>query len=100
MTDTDAADPAERPTPELRRTAGDADGSAPAAGGGSGGAGGGNRRRRGSRGGRGRSRSPAERLATSPPADNDDRHPELPDPPNEGRPSPEAAERALVRKPQ
>jgi ribonuclease E len=53
------------------------------------------RRRRGSRGGRNR-----KRTRTAPvEAGTDDERPELPERPNEGRPSVEAAERALVRKP-
>jgi len=56
------------------------------------------RRRRGSRGGRNRNRPrPNAAPAT---ADGDDERPELPERPGEGRPSVEAAERALVRKPQ
>ncbi len=97
MTDTDAAEPAERPTPELYRATGEPDGPAPASTGGTGGA---NRRRRGSRGGRNRSRTPSDRTVTGSPSEIDARSPELPDPPNEGRPSAEAAERALVRRPQ
>src|SRR4051794_34408613 len=63
-----------------------------------------NRRRRGSRGGRNRSR-PADAKAadatTAGPRADDDRTPDdLPDRHSENRPSPEAAERALVRKPQ
>jgi ribonuclease E len=54
------------------------------------------RRRRGSRGGRNRNRPrPANAGDVA-----DDERPELPERPNEGRPSVEAAERALVRKPQ
>src|SRR5579885_1356892 len=61
------------------------------------------RRRRGSRGGRNRNRNRSS--AGGPPgstsAASDDDRPELPDRPIEGRPqSVEAAERALVRKPQ
>ncbi|MDQ6698236.1 MAG: hypothetical protein M3Z46_12340, partial [Actinomycetota bacterium] len=41
-----------------------------------------------------------ERTIAGPDDQEDDRMPELPDPPNEGRPSVEAAERALVRRPQ
>jgi ribonuclease E len=52
------------------------------------------KRRRGSRGGQ-RRRKPDD----APAADSDD-DPELPEPLRENRPSPEAAERALVRKPQ
>src|SRR4051812_36830445 len=70
-----------------------------------------NRRRRGSRGGRNRNRSGTSNRTgageNDGAADNDggaengDRQPELPDRPMEGRPqSIEAAERALVRKPQ
>ncbi|MGH9182815.1 MAG: hypothetical protein ACRDZ9_03195, partial [Acidimicrobiales bacterium] len=53
------------------------------------------RGRRGSRGGRNRSRSgpPA-----GPPTEGDGTPPELPDRLSEGTPSPEAAERALVRR--
>jgi ribonuclease E len=52
------------------------------------------RRRRGSRGGRKRSKPRAEGTAE----DNGAAPDELPDPPGEGRPSVEAAEKALVRK--
>jgi ribonuclease E len=97
MTDTDAAGPAERPPTELHREAGDPDGSPSGSGGGAAGV---NRRRRGTRGGRGRSRSSLDRLVPGSANGEDDRIPELPDLPNEGRPSPEAAERALVRRPQ
>jgi ribonuclease E len=60
------------------------------------------RRRRGSRGGRNRRRTPAAGSSTSSNSatvqrDNDDRQPDdLPDRPNEGRPSPEAAAKATV----
>ena len=76
------------------------------------------RRRRGSRGGRKRSKARGETTDTAgdgEPNDNGssgsgqgdgdnagagrNREPEMPDPPNEGRPSVEAAEKALVRKP-
>jgi ribonuclease E len=66
-----------------------------------------NRRRRGSRGGRNRSRpadaKAADGGATTRAGDpaGEDRNPDdLPDRHSENRPSPEAAERALVRKPQ
>ncbi len=52
------------------------------------------KRRRGSRGGQRR------RKGEGPGADQVDDEPELPEPLRENRPSPEAAERALVRKPQ
>jgi ribonuclease E len=62
-----------------------------------------NRRRRGSRGGRSRPR-PADASAEAPSFggdEGDERQPdELPERHRENRPSPEAAERALVRKPQ
>ncbi len=61
------------------------------------------RRRRGSRGGRNRNRprpSTGAADAGGGDADGDDERPELPERPGEGRPSVEAAERALVRKPQ
>jgi ribonuclease E len=54
------------------------------------------RRRRGSRGGRNRNRPRPAKAGNG----ADDDRPELPERPNEGRPSVEAAERALVRKPQ
>ncbi len=63
------------------------------------------KRRRGSRGGQ-RRRKPADTSSTvEPSADGDQAvadvdRPELPEPRSEGRVSPEAAERALVRKPQ
>jgi ribonuclease E len=61
------------------------------------------RRRRGSRGGRNRSRARTEGGSAEGDADDrtddDDRNPELPDPPREGKPATvEAAEAALVRK--
>jgi len=63
-----------------------------------------NRRRRGSRGGRGRTRSPGEAGEATDadvPDEAKDRTPdELPDRHRENRPSAEAAVRALVRKPQ
>ncbi|HEX2384506.1 MAG TPA: Rne/Rng family ribonuclease [Acidimicrobiales bacterium] len=65
------------------------------------------RRRRGSRGGRNRSRPRTNSTDASGAAapdgaldGADDDRPELPERPSEGRPSVEAAERALVRKPQ
>jgi ribonuclease E len=65
------------------------------------GAGGANRRRRGSRGGRNRSRSGAgSSAAANGSAAADDRNPELPERASENRPSAEAADRAVVRKPQ
>src|SRR5207237_1410718 len=56
-------------------------------------------RRRGSRGGRNRKRPPAA-AASAAAADVSDRQPDLPDRISENRPSVEAAERALIRKPQ
>jgi ribonuclease E len=63
------------------------------------------KRRRGSRGGQ-RRRKPMSASAVAPSVDGDEaaaadvERPELPEPLREGRVSPEAAERALVRKPQ
>src|SRR4051794_510546 len=67
-----------------------------------------NTRRRGSRGGRGRkkpasqeaAKSSSGATATAPlKSDDDDPRPDLPDRPGEGRPSPDAAARALIPKP-
>jgi ribonuclease E len=63
---------------------------------------GGAKRRRGSRGGqrrRGSGQGPAGQEDSSPSEGADGGEVELPEPMREGRPSPEAAERALVRKP-
>jgi ribonuclease E len=57
-------------------------------------------RRRGSRGGRNRKRPPATTASTASAAGGSDRQPDLPDRISENRPSVEAAERALIRKPQ
>src|SRR5207253_9980551 len=57
-------------------------------------------RRRGSRGGRNRKRPPAGAVSEETPADDADPRPDLPERISENRPSAEAAERALVRKPQ
>ncbi|MCB0958082.1 MAG: Rne/Rng family ribonuclease [Acidimicrobiales bacterium] len=125
MTDTDAGD---RPTPgpaaggEAPEGAAGPEGGAASSGGGSS-----NARRRGSRGGRNRSRprpegdggadvdsaaegsDPARRAKAAKPAGvkqaaatggDGDRNPELPDRHRENKPSAEAAEAALVRKPQ
>jgi ribonuclease E len=58
------------------------------------------RRRRGSRGGRNRSRPRPEGVTADQAAKEDDRNPELPDSPHEGRPKTvEAADASLVRRP-
>src|SRR5947207_1295031 len=57
-------------------------------------------RRRGSRGGRNRKRPASGAAAEETPADDADPRPDLPERISENRPSAEAAERALVRKPQ
>src|SRR5438552_720347 len=57
-------------------------------------------RRRGSRGGRNRKRPASGAAAVETPSDDADPRPELPERMSENRPSAEAAERALVRKPQ
>src|SRR5712691_4870265 len=57
-------------------------------------------RRRGSRGGRNRKRPPAGAVSEETPADDADLRPDLPERISENRPSAEAADRALVRKPQ
>src|SRR5438552_10921841 len=57
-------------------------------------------RRRGSRGGRNRKRPASGAAAVETPSDDADPRPELPERMSENRPSVEAAERALIRKPQ
>jgi ribonuclease E len=57
-------------------------------------------RRRGSRGGRNRKRPPATTASAATVAGTSDLQPDLPDRISENRPSVEAAERALIRKPQ
>ncbi|MCB0971027.1 MAG: Rne/Rng family ribonuclease [Acidimicrobiales bacterium] len=85
MTDTDAGD---RPTPTN-----DAPGAAES------GSTGPKPRRRGSRGGRNRNRPRGEGGSGAERASGDDRTPELPDRHRENKPSAEAADAALVRKP-
>jgi ribonuclease E len=58
------------------------------------------KRRRGSRGGRNRNRSARAARTTTTTAAGDAQPDDLPERISDGRPSPEAAERALVRKPQ
>ena len=84
-----AAPPGPRSTPEPAGSAPRSDADKPA----------GNRRRRGSRGGRGRKPAADQPTVGAAPARAGDDIPDLPDPPNEGRPSPEAAARALVHRP-